>query len=96
MFNNTQHGKSSLCIRLSYLDDRLRDVKKAMHAIESLLQVYEINVDHPDNLALYKDLTCRVLQEGNLTTWLGVKIGVTQGCTLPPLLFLIKIGWVLR
>ena len=35
--------------------------------------------------ALYRDFTCSVLHEGNLTPWFVVRTGVKQGCTLSPL-----------
>ena len=46
--------------------------------------------------ALYKDFTCSVLHEGNLTPWFAVETGIKQGCMLSPLLFLIALDWVLR
>ncbi|KAL9960159.1 hypothetical protein ACROYT_G033572 [Oculina patagonica] len=46
--------------------------------------------------ALYKDFTCSVLHEGNLTPWFAVKTGVKQGCMLSFLLFLITLDWVMK
>jgi len=46
--------------------------------------------------ALYRDLTCSVLHEGNLTPWFAVETGVKQGCMLSPLLFLIALDCVLK
>ncbi|KAL9968248.1 hypothetical protein ACROYT_G026600 [Oculina patagonica] len=46
--------------------------------------------------ALYRDFTCSVLHEGNLTPWFAVETGVKQGCMMSPLLFLITLDWVMK
>ena len=46
--------------------------------------------------ALYRDFTCSVLHEGNLTPWFAVRTGVKQGCMLSPLLFLTALDWVMK
>jgi len=46
--------------------------------------------------ALYRNFTCSILHEGNLTPWFGVETGVKLGCMLSLLLFLIPLDWFLK
>jgi len=73
------------------------DFEKAFDSMHRAIRLYGI----PQKIirmtqALYKDFTCSVLHEGNLTPWFVVETGVKQACMLSPLLFLIALDWVLR
>ena len=44
----------------------------------------------------YEGLSCRVVNEGQLTERFEVKTGVRQGCLLSPALFILAIDWIMR
>ena len=45
---------------------------------------------------LYRDVTCRVVHNGECGRKINVGAGVKQGCILSPLLFTIVIDWVMK
>ena len=45
---------------------------------------------------MYKDTTCRVLHEGQLTDSFNINTGVRQGCLLSPFLFILAIDWIMK
>lgn len=45
---------------------------------------------------MYKNTTCRVLHEGQLTESFEINTGVRQGCLLSPFLFILAIDWLMK
>jgi len=45
---------------------------------------------------MYKNTTCRVLHEGQLTESFEINTGVRQGCLLSPFLFILVIDWLMK
>ena len=45
--------------------------------------------------ALYDNVECAVIINGQLTEWFRVKIGVRQGCLLSPILFSLFLEFVM-
>ena len=45
---------------------------------------------------MYKNTTCRVLHEGQLTDSFEINTWVRQGCLLSPFLFIMAIDWLMK
>ena len=45
---------------------------------------------------MYADNQCCVRHEGKQSEWFHVKTGISQGCVISPVLFLVVIDWVMR
>ena len=45
---------------------------------------------------MYRNTTCRVLHEGQLTESFKINTGVRQGCLLSPFLFILAIDWLMK
>ena len=45
---------------------------------------------------MYKNTTCRVLHEGQLTESFEISTGVRQGCLMSPFLFILAIDWLTK
>ena len=43
---------------------------------------------------LYEECTCQVFHNGKLSEEFAVTTGVSKGCLLSPLLFLVVLDWV--
>ena len=45
---------------------------------------------------MYKDTSCKVLHEGQMTDGFKINTGVRQGCLLSPFLFILAIDWIMK
>lgn len=78
------------------------DFEKAFDSVDrdtiwKLLRFYGIPEIYCDLIQeLYKEASCKVIHNGNLSDPFEIHTGVRQGCLLSPTIFLIVIDWIMR
>ncbi|CAF1430979.1 unnamed protein product [Didymodactylos carnosus] len=90
--------KSRYGIILNFIDFEKAFDSVPQEALWEILKSYGIPTKIIEIIkSLYEDAeSCVKVNEEANTAWFKIKTGVTQGCILSPLLFIIAIDWVLQ